>query len=157
MCWWTTYSNLVTIQRWTKEIELQQPQNYKACISQFVNWNDDPFGQDVEHVLTDNILKTGDDPTVNQRDQRQYRWERERERERGERECLISNSVCCLYLVVQYDDTTKYKFIGRSLMTRYPNTLRPNWTSKTGRKSNLLRSKIETPTKRSRNGLKFSI
>ena len=34
----------------------------------------------------DNILKNGDDPTVNQGDQRQYRLERERERERGERE-----------------------------------------------------------------------
>ena len=42
--------------------------NYEASISQFIHWNDDPFGQDVEHVLMDNILKYGDDPTVNQRD-----------------------------------------------------------------------------------------
>ena len=43
--------------------------NYEASISQFIYWNDNPFGQDVEHVLVDNILKFGDDPTVNQRDQ----------------------------------------------------------------------------------------
>ena len=42
--------------------------NYEASISQFIDWNDDPFGQDVDHVLMDNILKFGDDPTVNQRD-----------------------------------------------------------------------------------------
>ena len=77
---------MVTIQRLTKEIDLQQPQNYEARISQFLNWNDDSFSQYVEHVLTNNILKNGDDPTVNQGDQRQYRLERERERERGERE-----------------------------------------------------------------------
>ena len=35
----------------------------------FIDWNVDPFGQDVEHVLMDNILKYGDDPTMNQRDQ----------------------------------------------------------------------------------------
>ena len=29
------------------------------------------------------------------------------------------------YLVLQYDENTKYKFIGRSLMSRYPNPLRP--------------------------------
>ena len=42
--------------------------NYGAIISQLIDCNDDPFGQDVEHVLLDNILKFGDDPTVNQRD-----------------------------------------------------------------------------------------
>ena len=77
---------MVTIQRWTKEIKLQQPQNYEARISQLIKWNDDPFGQDVDYVLKNNILKNGDDPTVNQGDQRQYRLEREREREWGERE-----------------------------------------------------------------------
>ena len=43
--------------------------NYGASISQLIDCNDDPFGQDVEHVLMDNILKYGDDPMVNQRDQ----------------------------------------------------------------------------------------
>ena len=42
--------------------------NYEASISQLIDCNDDPFGQDVDHVLMDNILKYGDDPTVNQRD-----------------------------------------------------------------------------------------
>ena len=50
---------------WTKLIS----RNYEACISQIIVWNADPFGQDVEHFLMDNILKYGDDPTVNQRDQ----------------------------------------------------------------------------------------
>ena len=49
------------------------------------------------------------------------------------------------YLELQYDDNTEYKFIGRSLSTRYPNPLRPNWTSKKGRKSNLLRTRIQNP------------
>ena len=75
---------MVTIQRLTKEIDLQQPQNYEARISQFLNWNDDSFSQYVEHVLTNNILKNGDDPTVNQGDQRQYKLERDsEERESG--------------------------------------------------------------------------
>ena len=43
-------------------------QNYEASISQLIDWNDDPFGQDLEHDLMDNILKRGDDPTVNKRD-----------------------------------------------------------------------------------------
>ena len=42
-------------------------------------------------------------------------------------------------------------------MSRYPNPLRPNRTSKTGPKSNLLRTRIETQSKRSPNGLKFNI
>ena len=29
------------------------------------------------------------------------------------------------YSVFQYDDNTEYQFIGRSLMSRYPNPLRP--------------------------------
>ena len=41
------------------------------------------------------------------------------------------------YLVFQYDYNTEYQFIGCSLMSRYPNPLRPKWTSKTGRLSNL--------------------
>ena len=41
-------------------------------------------------------------------------------------------------------------------MFRYPNPLRLKSTSKTGSKSNLLRTRIETQTKRSRNGLKFN-
>ena len=61
------------------------------------------------------------------------------------------------YLVFQYYDYIEYKFIGRSLVSRYPNPLRPYWTSKTRRKSNFLRSSIETQTKQSRNGLKFNI
>ena len=43
--------------------------NYRASISQLIDCNDDHFGQDVEHVLMDNKLKYGDDPTMNQRDQ----------------------------------------------------------------------------------------
>ena len=39
--------------------------NYGASISQLIDCNDDPFDQDVEHVLMDNILKYGDDPMVN--------------------------------------------------------------------------------------------
>ena len=42
--------------------------NYGASISQLIDCKYDPFGQDVEHVLMDNILNFGDDPTVNQRD-----------------------------------------------------------------------------------------
>ena len=61
------------------------------------------------------------------------------------------------YLVLQYDDNTEYKFIGRFLVSKLPNPLRPNWTFKTGRKSNLLRNRIETQTKRSRNGVKLNI
>ena len=61
------------------------------------------------------------------------------------------------YLVFQYYDNIEYQFIGRSLMFRYPNPLRPKSTSKTGSKSNLLRTRIETQRKRSRNGLKFNI
>ena len=49
------------------------------------------------------------------------------------------------YLVFPYDDNTEYKFIGRSLSTKYPNPLRPNWTSKKERKSNLLRTRIQNP------------
>ena len=61
------------------------------------------------------------------------------------------------YLVLQYDDNTEYQYIGRSLTSRYPNPLRPKWTSKIGRISNLLLTRIETSTKRSPNGLKFNI
>ena len=61
------------------------------------------------------------------------------------------------YLVFQYYDYIEYKFISRSLLSRYPNPLRPYWTSKTWCKSNLLRTTIETQTKGSRNGLKFNI
>ena len=36
-----------------------------ASISQLLDWNADPFGQDVQQVLTNNILKNEDDPMVN--------------------------------------------------------------------------------------------
>ena len=61
------------------------------------------------------------------------------------------------YLVLQYDDNIEYKFIGRSFVSRRPNPLRPNLISKTGRKSNLLRTTIETQTKQCPNDLKFNI
>ena len=61
------------------------------------------------------------------------------------------------YLVFQYNENIEYQFIGGSLMSRYPNPLRPYRTSKTGSKSNLLRTRIETHSKQSRNGLKFNI
>jgi hypothetical protein len=44
-------------------------QNYEAIISQHTDCNDDPFGQDVEQVPKNNILKNGNDPTVNKGDQ----------------------------------------------------------------------------------------
>ena len=138
MFWCTTYSNMVTIQRWTKEIKLQQrteslsfflsqnhcsrllnSKNYESSISQVIHWNDNPFGQDVEHVLVDNILKFGDDPTLNQRDRasttpelwgpyltvRWLEW----------RSVLSRCRACSPYLVFQYDDNTEYQYIGRLL------------------------------------------
>ena len=59
-------------------------------------------------------------------------------------------------LVLQYYDNREYKIIGRCLISRHPNALRPKWTSKTWRKSNHLRTWIETRTKRSLNDLKFN-
>ena len=55
-----------------------------------------------------NILKNGDDPTVNQGDQRQYRLERERKGKRGETERVeqpilfgfpIVFSICCCHRI----------------------------------------------------------
>ena len=44
-------------------------QNYEANISQHPDCNNDPFGQNVEWVPKSNILKNGNDPTVNKGDQ----------------------------------------------------------------------------------------
>ena len=107
----------------------------RGRISQIIDWNVDPFGQDVEHVLMDNILKYGDNPTVNQRDRASttpelwgpyltvpwLEWWSIRSRCRA---CSNEHHTKKL-LVLQYDDNTEYKFIGRSLMSRYPNPFRP--------------------------------
>ena len=69
----------------------------------------------------------------------------------------ISKWLEIQYLVLQYDDNTDYKFIGCFVMSWYPNPLRPKWSFKTRRICNLLRTRIETWTKRSPNDLKFKI
>jgi len=48
---------------------MKEEENYEAHNSQHTDCNDDPFGQDVEQVPTNNILKNGNDPTVNKGDQ----------------------------------------------------------------------------------------